>query len=119
MQENTPPVHEQAPFSITEAAAKRIAFLLSDEPPGTKFWVRVDGGGCSGFQYRFDLTQAAPEPGDLLIAQGGATVAVDEVSLGFLTNSVLDWVEDLSSAGFEIRNPNATAKCGCGNSFAV
>ena len=122
MLETQDTVHPQAPpqvFSITDAAAARIAFLLSDEPPGTKFWVRVDGGGCSGFQYHFDLTPGNLCPADLLIQRGGASVAVDEVSLEFLQNAVLDYEEDLSSAGFVVKNPNATARCGCGNSFSV
>ena len=98
---------------------KRIAFLLSDEPPGAAFVVSVLGGGCSGFQYHFDLIVRAQEESDLVIREGGALVMVDETSLSLLKNSVLDYVEDLASAGFEIRNPNATAKCGCGNSFSV
>lgn len=104
-------------FSVTPSAFARIAHLLSDEPAGTTFRVRVDGGGCSGFQYRFDLVPS--EADDLIIENGGAVVAVDAVSLDYLKDSELDWVEDLSSAGFEIRNPNATARCGCGNSFSV
>lgn len=107
-----PPV----PFSVTEAALKRITYLLSDEPPGTKFFVCVQGGGCSGFQYHFELAARAAEPGDLVIQN---MVVVDEVSLPMLANSTLDYEEDLSSAGFVVKNPNATARCGCGNSFAV
>lgn len=116
MQQEPSPVHgEGAAFQVAPNALKRIDYLLSDEPPGTWFWVRVDGGGCSGFQYLFSLEQTAPEAGDF--TQGA--IAVDAVSLDYLKDSVLDWVEDLSSAGFEVKNPNATARCGCGNSFAV
>lgn len=110
---------EMPPFSVTDAALARIAFLLSDEPPGTVFHVRVDGGGCSGFQYHFALEPGVPLEGDLWIEESGAKVLVDAISLGFLKGSTLDWVEDLSSAGFEVKNPNATARCGCGNSFSV
>lgn len=106
-------------FSMTPSAEARIAYLLSDEPQGTWFWVRVDGGGCSGFQYLFDMNATAPAPEDFTISRAGAKLAVDEVSLPLLSGSTLDYVEDLASAGFEIKNPNATAKCGCGNSFSV
>jgi iron-sulfur cluster assembly accessory protein len=106
-------------FSLTQAATKRVAHLLSDEPLGTAFVVSVNGGGCSGFQYHFDLMAKAPETGDLLIEEAVAKVLVDEISIGLLKGSVLDYEEDLASAGFVIKNPNATAKCGCGNSFSV
>ncbi|MDX2074594.1 MAG: iron-sulfur cluster assembly accessory protein [Alphaproteobacteria bacterium] len=106
-------------FALTPAAAKRIAHLLSDEPEGTALVVSVLGGGCSGFQYNLDLAAKPAEPGDIMIEEGGAKVLVDEVSLGLLKGSVLDYTEDLSSAGFVVKNPNATAKCGCGNSFSV
>lgn len=106
-------------FALTTAASARIAHLLSDEPAGAAFVVSVLGGGCSGFQYNFDLAAKPAEPGDILIEDGGARVRVDEVSLGLLKGSVLDYTEDLSHSGFAIKNPNATAKCGCGNSFSV
>jgi iron-sulfur cluster assembly accessory protein len=113
------PATAAAPFSVTQAAAKRIARITSDEPEGTKFRVSVLGGGCSGFQYHYDFDTAPPARSDLLIEKDGAVVVVDDVSLPMLAGSVLDYVETLGSAGFEIRNPNATAKCGCGNSFSV
>ncbi len=108
-----------APFQVTDAAAKRIAKITSDEPAGTKFRVSVLGGGCSGFQYNFDLDAQPAADTDLIIEKNGSFVVVDDVSLGLLAGSVLDYVETLGSAGFEIKNPNATAKCGCGNSFSV
>lgn len=107
------------PFAVTDAALARIAYLLSDEPAGTGFVVSVLGGGCSGFQYNFDLKIQTRAATDLVIEKDGALVLVDEVSLELLKGSVLDYVEDLASAGFEIKNPNATARCGCGNSFSV
>lgn len=106
-------------FGVTPSAAEKIARLLSDEPEGTEFVISVLGGGCSGFQYHFNLAARKPEPGDVLIEDHGAKVRVDEVSLGLLKGSVLDYAEDLASSGFSIKNPNATAKCGCGNSFSV
>ena len=84
-----------------------------------RFRVSVKGGGCSGFQYDFAL-DAEPVPAeDTIINKNGAEIVIDETSLGILQGSVLDYTEDLASAGFSIKNPNATAKCGCGNSFSV
>lgn len=104
---------------MTDAAAARIARITSDEPSGTKLRVAVGGGGCSGFQYHidFDVNPAAED--DLVVTHAGSTVVVDTTSLSLLAGSVLDYVETLGSAGFEIKNPNATVKCGCGNSFSV
>ena len=107
------------PFGATDAACARIAKLLSDEPKGTAFVIQVQGGGCSGFQYHFDLKTKAPEATDYVIQQHGAVIVVDDLSLDILKNSELDYEETLASAGFIIRNPNATAKCGCGNSFSI
>jgi len=109
----------ETPFSLTPAAAARIAFLLSDEPAGSVFRVGVDGGGCSGFQYHFALTAAPLAADDHTVEANGARVVIDDVSLGLLKNSTLDYEEELMSAGFVIKNPNATSKCGCGNSFSV
>lgn len=106
-------------FSLTPAAAKRVAFLLESEPAGSALRVSVLGGGCSGFQYHFDFDPEAPKSDDTVIEQEGAKVLVDEISLEMLDGSVLDFAETLYSAAFEIKNPNATANCGCGNSFSV
>jgi iron-sulfur cluster insertion protein len=108
-------------FDITESAAKRVAVLLGEERqqrPGVRLRVSVLGGGCSGFQYNFEFDDTKTDT-DLLIERDGASVVIDDVSLGFLQGSVLDYVETLGEASFQIKNPNATAKCGCGNSFAV
>ncbi len=115
----TPPAPPAA-FSLTESAAARINQLKAQEgKPALRFRITVKGGGCSGFQYEFNLDDAAPADADTIIAHSGAEVIIDDVSLGIIKGSVLDYVEDLSSAGFEIKNPNATARCGCGNSFSV
>ncbi len=107
-------------FSLTESAAARINHLKSkDSNPGLRFRIAVKGGGCSGFQYEFSLDAAPLLDGDTVFSLNAAEVVVDDVSLGLITGSTLDYVEDLSSAGFEIRNPQATARCGCGNSFSV
>ncbi len=107
-------------FSLTDSAAARINKLKSKESkPNLRFRITVKGGGCSGFQYEFDLDDAAPTPSDMVFEKDGAAVVIDDVSLGIIAGSQLDYTEDLAHAGFEIKNPNATAKCGCGNSFSV
>ena len=88
------------------------------EAAPTLFRVSVEGGGCSGFQYRFDLvTETAPD--DMLIERDGARVVVDPVSLGFVQGAEIDFVDELIGAQFKINNPNVTASCGCGTSFSV
>ncbi len=80
--------------------------------------VAVEGGGCSGFQYQFDLVEAANED-DLYIERDGAAAVVDEVSVPFLKGAEIDFVEELAAAEFRIRNPNAKSSCGCGISFSI
>ncbi len=106
-------------FTISEAATQRIAHLLKTEPAGTRLRVAVEGGGCSGFQYKFDFDSTAPTSDDLCFGTAEAPVVVDTVSLGFVGGAMLDYVETLGAAAFEIKNPNAKASCGCGNSFSV
>jgi len=104
-------------FHITETAAKKINELLNKD--GSKlFKVMVMGGGCSGFQYDFNY-KAEKEETDVVFSENGATVIVDDISLQYINNSTLDYEEDLGGAKFVIKNPNASAKCGCGNSFSV
>lgn len=106
-------------FNLTDSAAARINKIRADEGKPLRFRVVVKGGGCSGFQYEYLLDEAAPADNDTVIEKNGAEVVIDDVSIGILKGSVLDFTEDLSQAGFEIKNPNATARCGCGNSFSV
>jgi iron-sulfur cluster insertion protein len=106
-------------ISISDSAAKRIAYLLTTEPEGSRLRVEVLGGGCSGFQYHFSFDQEALKDDDRLFEKDGAQVVVDETSLGMLNGSMVDYVETLGAAAFEIKNPHATSSCGCGNSFAV
>jgi iron-sulfur cluster insertion protein len=106
-------------FDITENAARRINTLKAAEGRPIRFRVTVKGGGCSGFQYEFGLDDDAPANTDIIIVKDGAEAVIDDVSIGLLAGSVLDYTEDLAQAGFSIKNPNATAKCGCGNSFSV
>lgn len=106
------------PVTLTERAAKRINQVLAKEPQGSMLRVAVNGGGCSGFQYAFDVVQARGDD-DLIIERDGAVVLVDTVSLEFLKGSQIDFVNDLIGQSFKIENPNATSSCGCGTSFSV
>jgi iron-sulfur cluster assembly accessory protein len=103
---------------VTERAARQIGEILRREPPGTMLRVSVEGGGCSGFQYKFDMEQTQA-PDDLVIRRDGATVLIDTTSLAYLAGSEIDFVDDLIGASFRINNPKATASCGCGTSFSL
>ena len=105
-------------ITVTERAARRIGEILRREAPGTMLRVSVEGGGCSGFQYKFD-TDSTKTDDDVVVTQAGATVLVDQVSLGYLAGSEIDFVDDLIGASFRINNPQATASCGCGTSFSI
>jgi len=104
--------------TLSERAARRIASILSGEPDGTALRVSVSGGGCSGFQYGFDLDKTRAED-DLILERNGAVVLIDSVSLPFVGGSEIDFVDDLIGQSFQVRNPNATASCGCGTSFSI
>lgn len=108
----------QPQVGLTERAAKRIAEILKDEPASSVLRVAVTGGGCSGFQYDFCFDDSCSED-DLVIERAGATVVIDPVSLDFLKGAEIDFVEEMIGAAFKIKNPNATASCGCGTSFSV
>jgi iron-sulfur cluster assembly accessory protein len=103
---------------VTERAAQRIAEILRKEASASVLRVAVEGGGCSGFQYRFDIERGGA-PDDIVIERNGATVVIDPVSLQYLAGSQIDFVDELIGAAFRIENPNATASCGCGTSFAL
>lgn len=103
-------------ISLTVGADKRLNYLLNNDAVGKKLRIKVTGGGCSGFQYIMDFTDDYNVDEDMLIAD---KVIVDPISLNFLNNAIIDYVETLGYASFEIKNPNASAKCGCGNSFAI
>ena len=104
--------------TMTERAAKRIGQILHAEPQGAMLRVSVQGGGCSGFQYKFDMEREKADD-DLVIAQDGAVVLIDPVSVQYMAGSEIDFVEDLIGAALKVKNPNATASCGCGTSFAL
>lgn len=113
-----PPAVEKAPLGVTESAARRLAVIFRSEKPGAMMRVAVEGGGCSGFQYRYAIETEA-KGDDIRIERDGITVLVDPVSAPFLEGSVLDYVTELLGQSFQIRNPKATASCGCGTSFSV
>ena len=104
--------------TVTDRAARRIGEILKAEPAGAMLRVSVQGGGCSGFQYKFDVERAQAED-DLVVARGGATVLIDSVSLQYLAGSEIDFVDDLIGAAFKVNNPLAKASCGCGTSFTL
>jgi iron-sulfur cluster assembly accessory protein len=110
---------DQESVKLTDNAVRRINRILSGEPEGTALRVSVEGGGCSGFQYRYDLTQDAPAPDDIVLARDGAKVLIDTVSLQYMGGSEIDFVDDLMGQSFQIRNPLASASCGCGTSFTI
>jgi iron-sulfur cluster assembly accessory protein len=104
--------------TLTERAAHRISEIVATEPRHKLLRVSVEGGGCSGFQYKFDLV-GDPEPDDIVIERAGAKVLIDSISLEYLAGSEIDFVDDLIGASFKINNPNATSSCGCGTSFSL
>jgi iron-sulfur cluster assembly accessory protein len=104
--------------AVTQAALDRVAVLMKDEPAGTMLRVSVEGGGCSGFQYKYELTQEQLDD-DVVLGDARVKVLVDAVSLPYLADSVIDYKVSLMGAAFEITNPNATASCGCGTSFSL
>ena len=105
-------------IGLTERAAARIAVIAAGEASNKLFRVSVEGGGCSGFQYKFDMVGAA-ETEDIIVERGGARMLIDPVSLDYLKGSEVDFVDDLMGASFRIRNPNAQSSCGCGTSFSL
>jgi iron-sulfur cluster assembly accessory protein len=107
-----------ASVTVTDRAAHKIGEILSREPAGTMLRVSVEGGGCSGFQYKFD-TERSRADGDIIIEKSGTTVLIDPTSLDYMAGSEIDYVDDLIGSSFKINNPKATASCGCGTSFAL
>lgn len=122
MQHTTPGAPETSPPSppvtLSDSAVRRIARILEKEPSATYLRVSVEGGGCSGFQYKYDLVSERDED-DFRIERDGARVVIDQVSLDYMSGSVIDFVDDLMGQSFQIRNPLATAGCGCGTSFSI
>lgn len=109
---------EDNSVAISPSAAKRIAMILSKEDKASALRVSVEGGGCSGFQYKYELVEQ-PDGDDLVLEKEGATVFIDPVSLEYMSGSVIDYVDDLIGQSFQINNPQAIAGCGCGTSFSI
>lgn len=110
---------DPADLSLSPAAAQRVRTLLETEgKPGLMFRVSVSGGGCSGFQYGFDLETKANSD-DLILDQDGVVLVVDEASLDILKGSQIDFTETLMASAFVVNNPNASSTCGCGTSFSL
>ncbi len=105
-------------FTVSDRAAARVAEIVSAQPHPAALRVAVLAGGCSGFQYKFELDETA-QPDDLVVEQGAARVLVDPASMDLLGGSMLDYTDALMGAHFTIKNPNATSACGCGTSFSV
>ncbi|MBS0199202.1 MAG: iron-sulfur cluster insertion protein ErpA [Proteobacteria bacterium] len=118
---NTTPSYQQleTPLEFTPAAAAKVAELIAEEGNADlKLRVYIQGGGCSGFQYGFEFDEAQAED-DLAVVTNGVTLLVDPLSLQYLMNATVDYVESLTGAQFTIRNPNAKTTCGCGSSFTT
>jgi len=105
-------------IELTERAARRISEIMEGEPQGSMLRISVNGGGCSGFQYAFDIDRTQNED-DVVVERDGAAILVDQISLQYMDGSIVDFVDDLIGQSFQIRNPQATASCGCGVSFSL
>jgi iron-sulfur cluster assembly accessory protein len=104
-------------ITLTENAAKRVAWIASRQHKPAILRLAVDGGGCAGFTYKFELAEQADE--DAVAETDGVKLVVDPISLDLVRGSAVDFVEDLGGAAFRVTNPNAQSGCGCGSSFSV
>ena len=107
-----------ATMTLSPSAAARVAMIASKQGKPAILRLSVEGGGCSGFQYKFGLADG-PEGDDLVVEQDGVRLLVDAVSLDLVAGSEVDYVESLGGAAFKVTNPNAASGCGCGSSFAI
>jgi iron-sulfur cluster assembly accessory protein len=105
-------------IALTERAARRISEIMAREPEGSMLRISVNGGGCSGFAYAFDVDRTRQDD-DMVVERDGVSVLVDQVSLQYMDGSVIDFVDDLIGQSFKIQNPHAVASCGCGTSFSL
>ncbi|MCR6501804.1 iron-sulfur cluster insertion protein ErpA [Shinella sp. CPCC 101442] len=104
--------------TISDAAARRIASILGSAPEKQALRVSVEGGGCSGFSYKFDLVDVQQDD-DIVLEKDNAKVLIDQLSLVYMDGSEIDFIDNLLGQSFQIRNPNAVASCGCGTSFSI
>jgi len=107
-----------ADIDLTPSAAARVAAIAAKQGKPAILRLAVEGGGCSGFQYRFGLADAV-ETGDLTAERDGVTLVVDDISIDLVRGAAVDFVSDLGGAAFKVTNPNATTGCGCGTSFSI
>jgi len=108
-----------ADISLSPAAAARVAAIAARKGAAdARLRLSVDGGGCAGFQYKFELADSRMDD-DLEVITDGVSLVVDSLSLPFVSGSIVDYVENLGGAAFQVRNPNAASNCGCGTSFSV
>ena len=105
-------------ISLTQNAAKRVAWIAERQQKPPILRLAVDGGGCAGFTYKFELAASA-EGDDEVAETDGVKLVVDPISLELVKGSAVDFVEDLGGAAFKVTNPNAQSGCGCGSSFSV
>ena len=105
-------------ITLTENAARRVAWIAERQRKPAILRLAVDGGGCAGFTYKFELAEA-PEAEDAIAETGGVKLVVDPISLELVRGAAVDFVEDLGGAAFQVTNPNAQSGCGCGSSFSV
>jgi iron-sulfur cluster assembly accessory protein len=108
----------KTPVKVSGRAARKIAHLIEETAGSAAFRVAVEGGGCSGFQYRFDLVDSI-DGDDLVVRRDGAIVVVDSTSLPYMLGAEIDLTDDLMGESLQVNNPLATASCGCGTSFAI
>jgi iron-sulfur cluster insertion protein len=105
--------------TISNSAVKKIKSIINEEDSSLKLRVFVQGGGCSGFQYGFSLEELPPADDDFTFDKDGIGVVIDSMSMQYMNEAEIDYKEDLMGASFTIKNPNATATCGCGSSFTI
>ena len=108
----------EATITLTPSAARRVAWIAERQDRPAILRLAVDGGGCAGFTYKFELA-AAPDADDQVAETDGVKLVVDPMSLELVNGSAVDFVEDLGGAAFKVTNPNAQSGCGCGSSFSV
>jgi len=106
------------PLTLTPSAANRIGWIAGRQNKPAILRLSVEGGGCSGFQYKFDLAEAA-EADDAVSETDGVKLVVDPVSLDLVAGCTVDFVDSLGGSAFKVDNPNAAAGCGCGSSFGI
>lgn len=104
--------------TVTDAAFGRVAKVIAEETDKDALRISVEGGGCSGFSYKFDLVSGSNDD-DVALEKNGATILIDKLSLVYMAGSTVDFVDDLMGQSFQIKNPNAVASCGCGTSFSI